>query len=103
MLSIYYAGDKRSKPGTSLAVQWLRLCTSNARGAGSNPSQGTKIPHATQPRPKKKKKNLRQRSPGLAVYKYHLGRFKAIRQSLSHVQLHRLEPGRTDMKYGELG
>ena len=34
--------------GTSLAVQWLRLCASNAGGAldaGSNPSQGTKIPH----------------------------------------------------------
>ena len=34
--------------GTSLAVQWLRLCTSNAGGAGSIPSQGTKIPHAVQ-------------------------------------------------------
>ena len=31
---------------TSLAVQWLRLCTSNAGGAGSNPGQGTKIPRA---------------------------------------------------------
>ena len=29
--------------GTSLAVQWLRLCTSNALGAGSIPGQGTKI------------------------------------------------------------
>ena len=33
--------------GTSLAVQWLRLCTSNAGGGGSIPGQGTKIPHAT--------------------------------------------------------
>ena len=31
--------------GTSLAVQWLRLHTSNARGAGSVPGWGTKIPH----------------------------------------------------------
>ena len=31
---------------TSLAVQWLRLCTSNAGGMGSIPGQGTKIPHA---------------------------------------------------------
>ena len=31
---------------TSLAVQWLRLCTSNARGTGSTPGQGNKIPHA---------------------------------------------------------
>ena len=35
-------------PGTSLAVQWLRLCTSNAGGMGLNPGGGTKILHATQ-------------------------------------------------------
>ena len=29
----------------SLAVQWLRFYTFNARGAGSNPDLGTKIPH----------------------------------------------------------
>ena len=32
----------------SLAVRWLRHCASNAGGGGSNPGQGTKIPHATQ-------------------------------------------------------
>ena len=32
--------------GTSLAVQWLRLCASSAGGVGSIPGQGTKIPHA---------------------------------------------------------
>ena len=32
--------------GTSLAVQWLRRCTSNAGGTGSIPGQGPKIPHA---------------------------------------------------------
>ena len=31
-----------------LAVQWLRHWASNAGGASSNPSQGTKIPHAMQ-------------------------------------------------------
>ena len=38
--------------GTSLVVQWLRLCAPNAGGLGSNPGQGTrshmsqlKIPH----------------------------------------------------------
>ena len=31
---------------TSLAVQWLRLHTSKAVGAGLIPDQGTKIPHA---------------------------------------------------------
>ena len=29
-------------------VQWLRLCASNAKGMGSIPVQGTKIPHAAQ-------------------------------------------------------
>ena len=32
--------------GTSLAVQWLRLCAFTAGGTGSIPGQGTKIPHA---------------------------------------------------------
>ena len=41
-----------SKPliGTSLAVQWLRLCASNAGGMGLIPGQGIKILHATQPK-----------------------------------------------------
>ena len=33
-------------PGTSLAVQWLRLCPSSAGGMGSIPVKGAKIPHA---------------------------------------------------------
>ena len=41
--------------GTSLAVQWLRLCTSTAGGTGSIPGQGTKIPHAMQCNQKKEK------------------------------------------------
>ena len=41
--------------GTSLAVQWLRLHASNAGGAGSIPSQGTKITHTAWSGPKKKK------------------------------------------------
>ena len=40
--------------GTSLAVQWLRLRTSTAGGAGSIPAQGTKIPHDAQPKKKKR-------------------------------------------------
>ena len=31
--------------GTSLPVQWLRLCTAHAGGVGLIPCQGTKIPH----------------------------------------------------------
>ena len=38
-------------------VQWLRLCTSSAGGAGLIPGQGTKIPHAVGCSKKKKKKN----------------------------------------------
>lgn len=30
----------------SLMVQWLRLCTFNARGTGVSSGQGTKISHA---------------------------------------------------------
>ena len=41
--------SKRQEIGTSLAVQWLRLCPSTAGGMNSIPDQGTKIP------PKKKK------------------------------------------------
>ena len=37
---------KVSSPGTSPAVQWLRLHASTAGGVGSIPGQGTKIPHA---------------------------------------------------------
>ena len=43
---------------TSLAVQWLGLCTSTAEGMGSIPGQGTEIPHAVQCGQEKKiKKN----------------------------------------------
>ena len=35
-------------PGTSLVVQWVRLCTPNAGGPGSIPGQGTRSHmHAT--------------------------------------------------------
>ena len=48
--------------GDLLAVQWLRLCTSNAGGVGSVPDQRTKIPHAVwcgqKSIKKKKTKNL---------------------------------------------
>ena len=35
-------------PGTSLAVQWLRLRASHAGGMGLIPGQETKIPNAMQ-------------------------------------------------------
>ena len=37
---------KRGGAGTSLAVQWLRICTSTAGSRGSIPGWGTRIPHA---------------------------------------------------------
>ena len=42
--------------GTSLPVQWLRLCTSTAVGKGSIPGLGTKITYAAGCGPKKKVK-----------------------------------------------
>ena len=46
---------EKDSVGPFLAVQGLRLHTSNAEGMGSNPGQGTKIPHAIQHSLKKKK------------------------------------------------
>ena len=43
---------------TSLAVQWLRLHTSNARGTGLIPGQVTKILQATHGVAKKKKERI---------------------------------------------
>ena len=36
--------------GTSLAVQWLRFCASNAGGMGSIPGWVTMLPHGVQPK-----------------------------------------------------
>ena len=45
--------------GTSLAVQWLRLCTYTTESPGSNPSQVTKIPHVwSKSEGKKRKENV---------------------------------------------
>ena len=45
--SIYIKLPKLRVFGTSLVVQWLRLCASPPGGAGLIPGQGTKVPHAT--------------------------------------------------------
>ena len=47
--------SKVSVHGISLAVQWLRVHTSNSWGAESIPSQETKIPHAAWCNQKKKR------------------------------------------------
>ena len=49
MVSKYYPRvfiNYKGKRGNSLVVQWLGLCASTARGTGSIPDRGTKIPHA---------------------------------------------------------
>ena len=48
--------------GTSLVVQWLQLCPSNAGGTGSIPGQGTKIPHNEMWQKKKKKERKKKES-----------------------------------------
>ena len=53
--------------GISLAVQWLRLCVSTAGGTGSIPCQGTKIPHAAQPKKKKKRYMLPNYPPEVVL------------------------------------
>ena len=55
-LHTHWSGPLKTQVRTSLVVQWLRLCTSNAGGAGLIPGQGTKIPHAVVCSKKKKKK-----------------------------------------------
>ena len=44
------------KEGTSLATQWLGLHTFTAKGLGSIPGRGTKIPQAVQHSQKKRRK-----------------------------------------------
>ena len=47
---------EKMTPGTSQAVQWLRLCAPKAEGTGSVPGQGNKILHAMQCGLKKKRR-----------------------------------------------
>ena len=47
--------EMSDRDGTSLVVQWLRLCSSTSGGLGSIPGEGTKISHATWHGQKKKK------------------------------------------------
>ena len=54
--------------GTSLVVQWLRLCATTAGGMGSIPDWETKILHATQSsvtERKKGQKDIRSLERGL--------------------------------------
>ena len=50
---------KNNYRGTSLVAQWLRFCTSDARGVGSIPTWRTKIPCAAWHSQKISKNNYR--------------------------------------------
>ena len=57
--------------GTSLVVQWLRLCTPSAGGPGSVPGQGTRV-HMPQVRPSAKQiiivgKDVKECEPSYTV------------------------------------
>ena len=65
---------KNTKIGNSLAVQWLGLCAFTAKGLGSIPGQGTKIPQATRCGQKnpKKTKNTTEKKQRLVLGKSEL-------------------------------
>ena len=49
--------------GTFLAAQWLKLCASTGKGAGSIPGHGTKIPQTMRRGQKEKKKAFYEINP----------------------------------------
>ena len=53
MTQLGFGEAKQFTKGTSLEVQWLRLCASIAGGTVSIPGWGTEIPHAVWCGPKK--------------------------------------------------
>ena len=63
------------RDGTSLVVQWLRLCSSTSGGLGSIPGLGTNIWHATWHGPKKKKK---KRKTSVITYVCMLSHFSRV-------------------------
>ena len=56
-MAVYWAKIKTDPLGNSPAVQWLGLGAFTARGVGSIPGWGTKIPQAMQCGQKTKTKN----------------------------------------------
>ena len=59
--------EMSDRDGTSLVVQWLRLCSSTSGGLSSIPSHGTKISHATW-HDQKNKKNKKKRKTKTECY-----------------------------------
>ena len=54
--TIWATRENKLSLGTSLTVQWLRLCTPTSGATGSIPGLGNKNPHATERSKKEKKK-----------------------------------------------
>ena len=54
------ARNHNLRTSLAVAVQWLRLCTSNAEDAGWIPAQGTKIPRAAKEETLRKESNMPQ-------------------------------------------
>ena len=65
--------------GTSLVVQWLRLCASTSWGTGLIPGWGTKIPHAERCSQKLKTKKQKNKSASLLT-RYQVGQIKSFTQ-----------------------
>ena len=63
------SGDSIAGRGTSLVVQWLKLCTPNAGGPGSIPGQGTR-PHIKQIRVCMPQLRLVQSNKEIKIKKY---------------------------------
>ena len=71
--------------GTSLAVQWLRLCAPNAGVEGSIPGPGTKILHAA--RCSQKKKKEKKKTTKKTLYMNVKSRFIHNSQKLKTTQM----------------
>ena len=59
---------KTQRIGTSLAIQELRLCASNARGMGSVPGGRTKIPHGMCSEAKNKLIKIKEKNHMIVVF-----------------------------------
>ena len=62
------SAPEQQRMGTSLVVQWLRLCTFPVGGTGSITGWGTKIPHARWWGQKKKKKIKNKKPNGRKLW-----------------------------------
>ena len=67
---------QKNAEGNSLVVQWLRLCAFTAKGLGSIPGWGTKIPHAVEPGREKKAQDNDCKPQTCSIIIWRLGDYK---------------------------